>query len=72
MAEQLAENYHNVWAKKKKSELESKGKTCHLAPLLPSSLLLPPQNSQQTCNLQYLTRFYSQEGVATSLCPMTP
>ncbi|XP_071336383.1 ryanodine receptor 2 isoform X3 [Trachinotus anak] len=25
MAEQLAENYHNAWAKRKKSELESKG-----------------------------------------------
>lgn len=26
MAEQLAENYHNTWAKKKKFELGSKGK----------------------------------------------
>lgn len=25
MAEQLAENYHNAWAKRKKLELESKG-----------------------------------------------
>lgn len=30
MAEQLTENYHNMWAKKKKSELGSTGK----APLL--------------------------------------
>lgn len=31
MAEQLAENYHNAWAKRKKLELESKGTTpwCH-------------------------------------------
>lgn len=25
MAEMMAENYHNIWAKKKKMELESKG-----------------------------------------------
>lgn len=25
MAEMMAENYHNIWAKKKKVELESKG-----------------------------------------------
>lgn len=27
MVEVVAENYHNIWAKKKKTELESKGKT---------------------------------------------
>lgn len=27
MVEVMAENYHNIWAKKKKMELESKGKT---------------------------------------------
>nr|XP_046257248.1 ryanodine receptor 2 isoform X2 [Scatophagus argus] len=32
MAEQLAENYHNTWAKRKKFELESKGRGDH--PLL--------------------------------------
>lgn len=26
MAELLAENYHNIWARKKKIELEAKGK----------------------------------------------
>lgn len=26
MAEMMAENYHNIWAKKKKMELEAKGK----------------------------------------------
>lgn len=25
MAEMMAENYHNIWAKKKKMELEAKG-----------------------------------------------
>lgn len=32
MAELLAENYHNIWARKKKTELEAKGKcnTTHL------------------------------------------
>jgi len=28
MAELLAENYHNIWARKKKMELEAKGDTC--------------------------------------------
>lgn len=27
MAEQLAENYHNTWGRKKKMELQAKGKT---------------------------------------------
>lgn len=26
MAEQLAENYHNTWGRKKKMELQAKGK----------------------------------------------
>lgn len=26
MAEQLAENYHNTWGRKKKLEIQSKGK----------------------------------------------
>lgn len=38
MAEQLAENYHNTWGRKKKQELEAKGEGIH--PLL--SLLRPP------------------------------
>lgn len=45
MAEQLAENYYNVWAKKKKSEHESKGKSKQQPPvrcLLSSSPLYPP------------------------------
>lgn len=28
MAEQLAENYHNTWGRKKKLELQSKGNLC--------------------------------------------
>ena len=34
MAEQLAENYHNTWGRKKKMELMSKGQT----PLIPNSI----------------------------------
>lgn len=44
MAEQLAENYYNVWAKKKKSEHESKGKSKQQPPvrcLLSSSPFSP-------------------------------
>lgn len=29
MVEVVAENYHNIWAKKKKLELESKGELIH-------------------------------------------
>lgn len=31
MAELLAENYYNIWAKKRKIELESKGESGNLA-----------------------------------------
>jgi hypothetical protein len=30
MVEVVAENYHNIWAKKKKSELETKGEPTSL------------------------------------------
>lgn len=32
MAEQLAENYHNTWGRKKKQELEAKGEGAHRIP----------------------------------------
>lgn len=32
MAEQLAENYHNTWGRKKKLELEAKGEGAHPTP----------------------------------------
>lgn len=35
MAELLAENYHNIWAQKKKLELESKGKAQVCVPIHP-------------------------------------
>jgi hypothetical protein len=35
MAEQLAENYHNTWGRKKKQELEAKGKDNYPLPPLP-------------------------------------
>lgn len=43
MAELLAENYHNIWARKKKIELEAKGKsnTSHPQNFFPL-LLSPP------------------------------
>ena len=41
MAEQLAENYHNTWGRKKKQELEAKGEgaypTAAQTPLFRSS-----------------------------------
>lgn len=38
MAEQLAENYHNTWGRKKKQELEAKGEGTHPLPPLPIPL----------------------------------
>lgn len=40
MAEQLAENYHNAWAKRKKLELESKGTVPRSSPLISSTCVL--------------------------------
>lgn len=42
MAEQLAENYHNAWAKRKKLELESRGTKSQCQQLLYYSSLLSP------------------------------
>lgn len=50
MAEQLAENYHNTWGRKKKQELEAKGKG---TPPLPP---LPPPTSTQSWGLGALGR----------------
>lgn len=33
MAELLAENYHNIWARKKKVDLEAKGRSAHDTPI---------------------------------------
>lgn len=35
MVEVVAENYHNIWAKKKKLELESKGESSSQVPGAP-------------------------------------
>lgn len=40
MAEMMAENYHNIWAKKKKIELEAKGNINYIHNILSSLWLV--------------------------------
>ena len=46
MAEQLAENYHNTWGRKKKMELTSKGDGLHHTGH-PSNTIATPENTTQ-------------------------
>lgn len=43
MAEQLAENYHNTWGRKKKQELEAKGECVRPSPAQERLCLCLPQ-----------------------------
>ena len=45
MAEQLAENYHNTWGRKKKQELEAKGEGAHPIPAQTPLLRSSPSHS---------------------------
>lgn len=42
MAEQLAENYHNTWGRKKKQELETKGESTRPTPAQTPSFFAAP------------------------------
>lgn len=42
MAEQLAENYHNTWGRKKKQELETKGESTRPTPEQTPSFFAAP------------------------------
>lgn len=66
MVEVVAENYHNIWAKKKKLELESKGELIHSAPWGAWQLGFPRGTKEDSCvSLSPYSRWWQSPSLGT-------
>uniref|UniRef100_A0A8B9RLY9 Ryanodine receptor 2b (cardiac) n=1 Tax=Astyanax mexicanus TaxID=7994 RepID=A0A8B9RLY9_ASTMX len=68
MAEQLAENYHNIWAKRKLQELQAKGGGSHSL-LVPYEVLSAREKSRVRERAQDVLKFFHMNGYTVEQTP---
>uniref|UniRef100_A0A8B9LMT5 Ryanodine receptor 2b (cardiac) n=1 Tax=Astyanax mexicanus TaxID=7994 RepID=A0A8B9LMT5_ASTMX len=66
MAEQLAENYHNIWAKRKLQELQAKGGGSHSL-LVPYEVLSAREKSRVRERAQDVLKFFHMNGYTATV-----